>query len=212
MIVYYVYERKINTTPQAQAIVKNLNAEKLWGNELLIYIDGVLSNLCMGSEYEKFEDALNQIGIILGFECSRPDKETGGYGPDNLWAIDSSQYLVVECKSEATTQTIKKDYCNQLSGSVNWFRENYVYPNEYIPIMVHPSKVVDAVASPDEKMRVITEKELECFRKNVRDFYSSLCQNGNINDVSNINELLRMYKLRKDDIVNMYTVGFERQK
>ena len=78
--------------------------------------------------------------------------------------------------------------------------------------MVHPSKVVDAVASPDEKMRVITEKELECFRKNVRDFYSSLCQKGNINDVSNINELLRMYKLRKDDIVNMYTVEFERQK
>ena len=206
------YERKINTTPQAQAISMNLDAERLGGNELLIHIDGVLSNLRMGSEYEKFENALNQIGIILGFACSRPDKETGGYGPDNLWAIGSSQYLVIECKSEATTQTIKKDYCNQLSGSVNWFKENYVYPNEYIPIMVHPSKVVDAVASPDEKMRVITEKELECFRKNVRDFYSSLCQNGNINDVSNINELLRMYKLRKDDIVNMYTVEFERQK
>ena len=53
---------------------------------------------------------------------------------------------------------------------------------------------------------------LEYFRKNVRDFYSALCQNGNINDVSNINELLRMYKLRKDDFVNVYTVKFERQK
>ena len=78
--------------------------------------------------------------------------------------------------------------------------------------MIHLSKIVDAVASPDENMRVITEKELECFRKNVRDFYSSLCQNGNINDVSNINELLHMYKLRKDDIVNMYTVKYERKK
>ena len=76
--------------------------------------------------------------------------------------------------------------------------------------MIHPSTVVDAVASPDENMRVMTEKELECFRKKVRDFYSALCQNGNINDVSNINELLCMYKLRKDDIVNMYTVKFER--
>lgn len=124
------YQRTINTIPQAQAISTNLLAGKLGLNELLVYIDGVLSNLCIGSEYEKFEGALNQIGVVLGFVCSRPDKETGGYGPDNLWAIDSNKYLVIECKTEATTQTIKKDYCNQLSGSVNWFKENYVYPNE----------------------------------------------------------------------------------
>ena len=206
------YQRTINTIPQAQAISTNLLAGKLGLNELLVYIDGVLSNLCIGSEYEKFEEALNQIGVVLGFVCSRPDKETGGYGPDNLWAIDSNKYLVIECKTEATTQTIKKDYCNQLSGSVNWFKENYVYPNECTPIIVHPSKFVDVVASPDENMRVMTEEELTCFRKNIRDFYSALCHNGSISDISKINELLSIYKLRKDDIVNRYTVKFERQK
>lgn len=205
------YQKTIYTIPQAQAISKNLIVEKYRLNELLVHIDGILSNLCMGSEYEKFEEALNQIGIALGFVCSRPDKETGGYGPDNLWAIDSSKYLVIECKTEATTQTIKKDYCNQLSGSVNWFKENYAYPNECIPIIVHPSKFIDVVASPDENMRVMTEVELASFRKNLRDFYSALCQNGNINDVSKINELLRIHKLKKDDIVNMYTVKFERE-
>ena len=205
------YQRTINTIPQAQAIRTNLVAGDLSLNELLVYIDGVLSNLCMGSEYEKFEEALNQIGMVLGFVCSRPDKETGGYGPDNLWAIDSNKYLVIECKTEATTQTIKKDYCNQLSGSVNWFKENYVYPNECTPIMVHPSKFVDVVASPDENMRVITEEELTCFRKNIRDFYSTLCHNGSISDISKINELLSIYKLRKDDITNMYTAKFERK-
>ena len=171
----------------------------------------MLSNLHIGSEYEKFEEALNEIGIVLGFVCSRPDKETGGYGPDNLWAIDSSEYLVIECKTEATTQTIKKDYCNQLSGSVNWFKENYAYPNKCIPIMVHPSKFIDMVASPDENMRVMTEKELEYFRKNLRDFFGALCHNGNNSDISKINELLRIYKLRKDDIASMYTVKFERK-
>lgn len=205
------YQRTINTIPQAQAISTNLVAGKLGLNELLVYIDGVLSNLCMGSEYEKFEEALNQIGMVLGFVCSRPDKETGGYGPDNLWAIDSSKYLVIECKTETTTQTIKKDYCNQLSGSVNWFKENYVYPNDCTPIMVHPSKFVDVVASPNENMRVMTEEELTCFRKNIRDFYSTLCHNGSISDISKINELLSIYKLRKDDITNMYTVKFERK-
>ncbi len=149
------YQRTINTIPQAQAISTNLVVERLGLNELLVHIDGVLANLCIGCEYEKFEEALNQIGKLLGFVCSRPDREIGGYGPDNLWAIDSSKYLVIECKTEATTPTIKKDYCNQLSGSVNWFKENYVYPNECIPIMIHPSTVVDAVASPDENMRGI---------------------------------------------------------
>lgn len=75
--------------------------------------------------------------------------------------------------------------------------------------MVHPSKFVDVVASPDENMRVMTDEKLACFRKNIRAFYSALCHNGNISDVSKINELLRLYKLRKDDIANMYTVKFE---
>ena len=205
------YQKTINTISQAKAISENLADRKFELNELLIYIDFVLSNLHIGSEYEKFEEALNEIGIVLGFVCSRPDKETGGYGPDNLWAIDSSEYLVIECKTEATTQTIKKDYCNQLSGSVNWFKENYAYPNKCIPIMVHPSKFIDMVASPDENMRVMTEKELEYFRKNLRDFFGALCHNGNNSDISKINELLRIYKLRKDDIASMYTVKFERK-
>ena len=106
---------------------------------------------------------------------------------------------------------IRKDYCNQLSGSVNWFKENYAPQNKCIPIMVHPSKFVEVVASPVENMRVMTEKELTCFRKNIRDFYRALCHDGSISDISKINELLSIYKLRKDDITNMYTVKFERK-
>ena len=59
------YQRTINTIPQAQAISTNLDAEKLGLNELLVYVDGILANLCMGSEYEKFEEALSQIGTCL---------------------------------------------------------------------------------------------------------------------------------------------------
>lgn len=84
--------------------------------------------------------------------------------------------------------------------------------DRYIQSVAHPSKFVDVVASPDENMRVMTEEELTCFRKNIRDFYSALCHNGSISDISKINELLSIYKLRKDDIVNRYTVKFERQK
>ena len=41
------YQRAINTIPQAQAIRKHLDVEGFGLNELLVYIDGVLSNLCI---------------------------------------------------------------------------------------------------------------------------------------------------------------------
>ena len=204
------YHRMINDIPQATAIKGFIESENLDPNELLIFIDSVLSKLAMGEEYDKFEDALDTVGKVLGFVCSRPDKETGGYGPDNLWALDIGFYFVIECKTEANTGTIKKDYCNQLSGSVNWFYENYSNQYNCQPIMVHPSNVIDKVASPDENMVVITERELGLFRQSIRGFYRDLSYNGNIVDVEKINELLKIYKLRKDDIIGNYTVKYVR--
>ena len=203
------YQKRINNIPQAQAIKAYLENKGLASNDLLMYLDGVLSNLHIGSGYGKFENALNQIGTALGFVCSRPDKETGGDGPDNLWAIDSNEYFVIECKTEATSSTIKKDYCNQLSGSINWFKKTYVFPNRYTPIIIHPAKKIDYLASPDKDMRVMSERELSIFRKNVREFYAAICQNGAQNDVEKIRELLHSYRLRKDDLINNYTVEFE---
>lgn len=205
------YQRISNTISQAQVISGQFNSGECVVNELLIHIDEVLSNLSMASTSNKFEEGLNQIGGLIGFVCSRPDRDTGGYGPDNLWALNANRYLVFECKNEARTDTIKKDYCNQLSGSINWFKEKYAYPNSCIPILIHPSKIIENNASPDENMRVITESELESLRKNLRDFYTELCQTRNYNNISKINQLLKTYKLRADDIVNYYTVSFERK-
>ena len=109
-------------------------------------------------------------------------------------------------------QSPQKSLQRVFTGSARRCIEMISERNRNTPIIVHPSKFVDVVASPDENMRVMTEEELTCFRKNIRDFYSALCHNGSISDISKINELLSIYKLRKDDIVNRYTVKFERQK
>ena len=55
----------------------------------------------------------------------------------------------------------------------------------------------------------MSERELSIFRKNVREFYAAICQNGAQNDVEKIRELLHSYRLRKDDLINNYTVEFE---
>ena len=60
-------------------------------------------------------------------------------------------------------------------------------------------------------MVVITERELGAFRQSVRSFYKDLSYNGNVVDVEKINELLKIHKLRKEDIIDNYTVKYVRQ-
>lgn len=204
------YQKTINDIPQANAIKKFIDKEELISNKLLIFVDNILSKLHIGEEFEKFEYALDTIGNALGFACSRPDKETGGCGPDNLWALGGNSYLVIECKTEASAEKISKDYCNQLSGSINWFNENYLSQFNCQPIMIHPSKQIEKTASPIENMTVITEDELLLFRMRIRDFFNALSHNENMTDVDKIKDLLKLYKLRKDDIISNYTVKFTR--
>ena len=205
------YKKSINNIPQATAIMNFINEEKLDPNELLIFIDSILSKIVFEEEYENFEEAVNMVGKALGFVCSRPDKEIGT-GPDNLWALDVSTFFVIECKNESTNNTIAKRYCDQLSGSVNWFYEQYSRQYNCQPIMIHPSNKVEKGASPVEGMLVITEKELGLFRQGIRNLYKALSYNGNMTNVERINDLLKVYKLRKDDIIRNYTVKFIREK
>lgn len=204
------YARKINDIPQASAVQKYVESETAKGNNLIIHIDNILSKLCFNVSYDEFEEAVNSVGVALGFTCSRPDKETGGYGPDNLWAVGNSKYFVIECKNQAKAQTISKDYCNQLSGSMNWFKSMYQQPNVCIPIMIHPTNIVDKKASPNAEMLVIRNEELCKLRENIRGFYSSLNQNNNVNDVNSIGEFLKVFKLRPEDIIKEYLIKFNR--
>ena len=52
--------------------------------------------------------------VALGFAGERPDK-AWKEGPDNLWALDNTRYLVVECKNEVdvTRAEIKKREAEQ---------------------------------------------------------------------------------------------------
>jgi hypothetical protein len=62
----------------------------------------------------------------LGFAGERPDKEWKE-GPDNLWALDDTRYLVIECKSETdvTRTDINKREAEQMNRSAAWFEKRY---------------------------------------------------------------------------------------
>ena len=62
----------------------------------------------------------------MGFAGERPDAEWKE-GPDNLWALDDSHYLLFECKSEVdvTRAEINKRETEQKNRSSAWFDKHY---------------------------------------------------------------------------------------
>jgi hypothetical protein len=198
----------LNNTDQAKMIQEYLLSTSSDPNNFIVHINAVLDMFCLPQPSDCFEKTFEEVGKILGFKSSRPDKETSGKGPDNLWALGEGKYLVVECKSEATTATISKDYCNQLGGSTRWFYEEYDTNFQCTPIMVHNTNCIDNLATPIDRMRIIIPDSLDKFKRQIKCFAIALVQAENWQNENKISSLLLSYKLRKNDIVPEYTVNF----
>ncbi|MFF0249979.1 DEAD/DEAH box helicase family protein [Streptosporangium sandarakinum] len=105
------------------------------------------------------EAAWEQLGRHLGLTSTRPEK-LYGTGPDNLWALSAKRHAVVELKTGCTAATIAKKDLDQLGGSVRWDQEHHpeVTP---LPVMIHPTGVLDDRGIVVPNMRVVTPEKLE---------------------------------------------------
>lgn len=56
---------------------------------------------------EDFEETMRELGAFLGFNSQRPERELSA-GPDNLWALETGTFRVIEAKSGATSEFIPK--------------------------------------------------------------------------------------------------------
>ena len=187
-------------------------------NEYLIKVNSILSeinfyfsdNTLQGIENAKrFEENIDEIAKILGFESSRPERENDE-GPDNLWGIGNMEYLVIECKSgvKENANSISKSDCSQMLNSIEWFKKKYK-GNNYYPIIIHRATSFESRAFPSNNIRIIDKERLEKFKSNIFDFAKSLVSVSNIS-VEEIKELLKKYKLNGSEIVNEYTVTFKK--
>lgn len=144
------------------------------GNKLLMGINGILADLTfVPEEYEEFEQALYDLGLHLGFRAQRPEKD-GVSNLDVLWGIGQGSYLLLPCKSGAVSGTISKHYCDEVSGSANWFAQNYDHTFNATPVIIHPSAQLDALATPPANMRVMTAAQIEIVRDRARSFALSI--------------------------------------
>jgi hypothetical protein len=175
------------------------------GNDLIIGVNGLLDDLVFRSDgYETFEQALMDLGLHLGFVSQRPEKEGAGR-LDVLWGIGQLEYLLLACKSEATAPAISKHYADEISGSVNWFRATYDHTCQAVPVIVHPSDVMDAAASPPPGIRVVATNQLSALQDACRRFASSV--KDRLNEPAQVRHALTANGLLGRQFVDQYTIS-----
>lgn len=209
-IVGIQHNKLINNIEQARAICEYAEKFVQDTNGYILHLNSLLSKLVFSPRANDFETALAEFGKMLGFLSTRPDIETHGAGPDNLWAVGNGLYYVIECKSGSVSNTIAKNYCNQLGGSVRWFRSEYGQDYTCKPIIVHNSSEIDDKATPVPDMRIMTDTCIEKLKKQVTDFAVAVVQNGNWLNEEKIGQLLELYHLRGEKIWKEYTVDYKK--
>ena len=105
----------------------------------------MLSHLRFLVNSEAFERTFNELGKALGFDVQRPDKEWKE-GPDNLWALRDTEYLLVECKNEVSLDRaeISKRETGQMNNACAWFSKNYRGATAKNVLVIPTKKVASA--------------------------------------------------------------------
>ncbi len=141
---------------------------------LTIKLMNLFDNLSFDIPSNSFEEAVKELGIVLGFQSQRPEK-TDEKGPDNLWQISGKQFWLISCKNmvKMNRQVIHKKEVGQLNTDIAWFRKHYENCTP-IPIFIHPAKILDSDAFLTETSYVITKETLDKLKRKISNFYNSL--------------------------------------
>jgi replicative superfamily II helicase len=173
--------------------------------DLLVYMDDMFSSLVFGVKSERFENAIDDLGRLLGFNTERPDKNWKA-GPDNLWAIKDGHYMFIECKSEVllTRAEICKDETGQFNNNIAWFKRFYPGATVNYTIII-PTKKVKSNTGFNENVFVLREKGLKALVSNARAFVLGF-KNCDLKSLSDefINKSVHQHKLTVETLIPEY--------
>lgn len=170
------YHRLKTTAEQAQRAADELGTRYTTGTAVVVGVAAILDDLVPDPEpaaVAKFEQAIHDLGVHLGFAAQPPERDTGE-GPDVLWLLGDLQFLVIECKSGATTDFIARHDAAQLSHSMDWFAAKYDTTCTATPVLVHPTAGLHKNTSTKPETRVITFARLNELRTAVRQYAQAL--------------------------------------
>lgn len=174
--------------------------------QLIIQLDETIGNLQFGIKAEKFENALNDLGLSLGFLTEQPDRERG-VGPDNLWCVRDNDYILFECKNEVKDSRgeINKVEMGQMNNSCAWFEREYGF--NYKPIIIISTKYYSVSGGfLNSETEIMLKSKLSLLTNNVRNFFKEF-HDVDFTTLSSeeIQKLIETHNLRVDDIKKIYS-------
>ena len=192
---------------QAAAIETYFNGSFTNDTDRVLFVDEIAEDLKFEPDTsEAFESALKRAGIALGISSQRPEKDYSESGPDNLWALRTGDFLIIECKNGVSSnEGISKTEAAQLALSMEWFRAKYGNSQTGIPVLVHPRRKMRRDAVPIQGMRVMEERKLGELKQALHEFIRALCTADTLHDQKKITECLDSLGLSERKIVGRFT-------
>ncbi|MGG8472474.1 DEAD/DEAH box helicase family protein [Rahnella sp. PAMC25617] len=173
---------------------------------MMIAVDGILQNLSFGVQSEKFEEAIHNLGLSIGFVCQRPDKEIKK-GPDNLWGGIDEQYFLIECKNEVEEERkeINKYEAGQMNSHCAWFKEQYGEAKCH-KLMIINTKLLSYHGDFSDPVGIMRKQSLRLLKDNVRAFFKEF-QTYELSSLADekIHEFIRPHKLDVKSMLSEYS-------
>ena len=175
-------------------------------DQFLIDLNLMLGNLSFGCNSDHFEQSLDSLGTLLGFETQRPDKQWKE-SPDNLWLVGTNEFLLFECKNEVKEKrkAVYKSETGQINNSIAWFKKNYNQAS-LTNILIINTKHLDKGAGFSEPVRIMREGSLYKLKQNVKNFFLEFKEDDfeNLSE-SKIQERLIHHNLTINDLKNIFS-------
>lgn len=154
---------------QAQNIVANMS-DYSFRRGYLAYFDEVVSHLVPEASANQFEQALEDLGNILGFVASRHDPD----GPDVMWILSAKLGLLLEAKSRKKFKNaLTKGDLGQLLVAEKWFQR--MHPGfDHIAASVLPRAIATEYAETGD-IKALTYALLNALCSDARTFFNELC-------------------------------------
>ena len=194
--------------PQAQGMVKQLKPFR-YKRGYTAQFEETVALLVPNSSSNQFEQAMADLGTMLGFETSRPEK-TYDKGPDLLWLISPEVGLIIEAKSRKNTaNALTKGQHGQLLVSENWFKDTYPKMTG-IRVSIHPNVTATKKSVPT-RTKALTLAKLDELVGETRTLITALSESGHPDKElpAYCEDLLKNTNLTPDRFVKHYLVDFE---
>jgi hypothetical protein len=193
---------------QSQAIAAQLAGYRV-RRGFLREFEETVSLLVPAASANQFEQALADLGQMLGFSTQRPEN-TGEPGSDVLWLLPGRVGIIIEAKSRKKQKNaLTKQNHGQLLVSQLWFTS--AYPgHSAVRVSVHPNIAATRDSVP-VGVKALTYEKLQELIGDTRAMFSSLCESqvppAQLGALAE--RLLQQSNLRPDRLVATYFVDFQ---